>query len=140
MDGKGSKKSLLSCLKSFPHSGNLLTSNEVLRQRASIHRIVSFLSVDRALSSPEIAGGHTTYTFTIINVPGATSTEANGINSLGQIVGAYQDASGGHGFLDIGGTFTPINVPFAGAGLAAGIDNNGHGQILEVYTVEPENN
>jgi uncharacterized membrane protein len=42
--------------------------------------------------------------FTIINVPGASDTAAEGINSLGQIVGSFADSTGRHGFLD---TITP---------------------------------
>ena len=36
---------------------------------------------------------------TTINVPGSVHTEAHGINALGKIVGAYNDANGIHGFL-----------------------------------------
>jgi uncharacterized membrane protein len=37
--------------------------------------------------------------YTIFDVPGSTWTEAHRINDAGQIVGAYGDASGTHGFL-----------------------------------------
>jgi hypothetical protein len=37
--------------------------------------------------------------YTAINVPGATSTHAQGINNLGQIVGGYRNGTGAHGFL-----------------------------------------
>jgi probable HAF family extracellular repeat protein len=39
--------------------------------------------------------------FSAIDVPfaGATATEANGINSAGQIVGTYNDQNRTHGFL-----------------------------------------
>jgi probable HAF family extracellular repeat protein len=38
--------------------------------------------------------------FTTIDVPGATLTQAFGINELGQIVGRFRDAGGAsHGFL-----------------------------------------
>jgi uncharacterized membrane protein len=55
------------------------------------------------------------------------------INNTGQIVGRYDDATGGHGFLDNGGIFSPIDVPFAGAvgTNAAGINNSG--QIVGDY-------
>ena len=44
------------------------------------------------------------FTFQTIDVPGAGSTTAFGINGRGQIVGFYVDSSGGnHGFLDSGG-------------------------------------
>src|SRR5437879_1397163 len=43
--------------------------------------------------------------FTPIDVPGTTFIEFSGINDSGQIVGYYVDATGGHGFLDSGGSF-----------------------------------
>ena len=53
---------------------------------------------------------------------------AFGINGAGQIVGGYFDSSGdGHGFLDVGGAFTTIDVPGAGSTAALGI--NGAGQM-----------
>ena len=41
------------------------------------------------------------FSFTSLNVPfaGAYDIEAYGINGMGQIVGFYDNASGGHGFL-----------------------------------------
>src|SRR4051794_29265388 len=55
-----------------------------------------------------VAAQNAAFTFTTINVPGAIQTNANGINSRGQIVGFYTDASSGrqHGFLDDNGTLT----------------------------------
>jgi uncharacterized membrane protein len=37
--------------------------------------------------------------FTSLDVPGAETTSANGINARGDIIGAYWLASGWHGFL-----------------------------------------
>jgi probable HAF family extracellular repeat protein len=51
------------------------------------------------------------YTFTTINVPGSFSTVIWGINSASEIVGFFGDATGGHGFLASGGSFTTIDVP-----------------------------
>ena len=53
------------------------------------------------------------YTFTPIDVPGAYATHAFGINDSNNIVGYYYDATGYHGFLDVGGNFTPIDFPGA---------------------------
>ena len=67
------------------------------------------------------------YSFTTINVPGATNTQANGINNRGEIVGSFTDATGTHGFIYSAGTFTTINVPGATGGTEAyGINDNGH--------------
>src|SRR3954463_15670755 len=55
----------------------------------------------------------TVSSFMQIDVPGATDTQAQGINDAGQIVGLFSDSMGGHGFLDTAGTFTTIDVPSA---------------------------
>ncbi len=54
-------------------------------------------------------------TFTSIDYPGATQTRAHGINSSGDIVGLYTDASGTHGYLLRGGQFASIDVPGSGS-------------------------
>jgi hypothetical protein len=71
------------------------------------------------------------YTFTSIDLPGATFTSATGINNGGQIVGNYEDVTGSHGFLDSGGRFTPIKVPGATDTEVSGI--NAGGQIVGTY-------
>jgi len=72
--------------------------------------------------------------FTRFSVPGASRTDANGINDAGQIVGSYQDGAGSHGFfLDSDGTtFTSIDFPGATSTLAYGINNAG--EIVGSYT------
>jgi hypothetical protein len=66
------------------------------------------------------------YTFTTIDVPGATRTTALGINDREQIVGWYADASGEiHGYLLDEGQFTTIDVPGATETLAVGINLRG---------------
>jgi hypothetical protein len=50
-------------------------------------------------------------TFTSIDYPGSTFTIPWSINGRGDIVGAYSDASGTHGFLLSGGQYTPIDYP-----------------------------
>jgi uncharacterized repeat protein (TIGR01451 family) len=73
------------------------------------------------------AGG---YIFTTIDVPGAiSSTDANGINSGGSVVGEYTDAGGTlHGFLLRNGAFTFINAPKVLGTVTGGI--NDRGQIV----------
>ena len=78
--------------------------------------VVVFGGVGTALASPN-------YSFTTIDVPGASATLANGINSSGQIVGNFTDATGGHGFLatppvppspfvqiSVGSARTPVSI------------------------------
>src|SRR5689334_16397319 len=52
-------------------------------------------------------------TFRTLDIPGASSTIAAGINNTGQIVGWFDDSKGQHGFLHVGGTFSTIDVPGA---------------------------
>ncbi len=73
----------------------------------------------------------TAYTFKTINFPGATSTQAYGINAFAQIVGTYNNAAGQHGFLYSGGKFTTLDYPGATSTTAFGINNAG--QIVGVY-------
>ncbi len=79
-----------------------------------------------------IGSNASAFTFTTLDVPGATSTEAFGINGHRQIAGFYEDANGGHGFLrDPAGTFTTLDVP--GATVTAAFGINGHGRIVGYY-------
>jgi probable HAF family extracellular repeat protein len=67
--------------------------------------------------------------FTTIDVPGATFTEAYGINNRGQIVGDYGGSGGRiHAFLDDKGTFTTVDPPDSTYAVAYGI--NDFGQIV----------
>jgi probable HAF family extracellular repeat protein len=65
-------------------------------------------------------------TYSFFTVPGSTGfgTTAGCINSPGQVVGYFEDASDMfHGFLKNGSTFTQIDVPGAIATFAYGINN-----------------
>jgi len=83
------------------------------------------------LTLAAIPSGASAFTFTTIDVPGATFTIAIGINARSQIVGHYRDASGTeHGFLLDKSTFTTIDVPGATSTNAFGI--NARGQIVVI--------
>lgn len=71
--------------------------------------------------------------FTVIDVPGAAQTEANGINRAGWIVGGFEDAGRKwHGYLrSATGAFTFIDVPGARYTYARGI--NDAGQIVGFF-------
>jgi probable HAF family extracellular repeat protein len=55
----------------------------------------------------------------------ASTTNANGINNEGKIVGSYQDASGYHGFVYSNGKYTTLNVPLAPYTYAEDINDKG---------------
>ena len=79
---------------------------------------------------PAVAGP--LYSFTTIDVPGATDTFANGINASGQVVGGYYGADGrGHGFLLNNGVYTALNMP--GASFTSAFDINGAEQVVGFY-------
>lgn len=66
------------------------------------------------------------WAFTTIDYPDSVNTLAVGISPTGEIVGGYQDSSGGeHGFLFSEGEFTSIDFPGALATRAFGIRPNG---------------
>jgi probable HAF family extracellular repeat protein len=72
------------------------------------------------------------YIFTTLDVPGATSTGASGINDLGQIVGGYSNPdTTGHGFLLSSGGYTTLDVPDGRTTNPRGI--NASGQIVGYY-------
>ncbi|MFY9552975.1 MAG: hypothetical protein WAU32_17660 [Thermoanaerobaculia bacterium] len=65
-------------------------------------------------------------TYTSIDCPGSSVTDARGINDLGSVVGGCNDADGnGHGFLLRHGSFQMIDVPGAISTGANGINNLG---------------
>ena len=67
--------------------------------------------------------------------PEVTSTGPNGINNVGQIVGFYDDNTGGrHGFLSDRGNFTSFDFP--GSRLTAPTDINDDGQIVGLYVAD----
>lgn len=73
------------------------------------------------------------YTYTTLDDPLATGgTFAFGINATGQVVGYYQNASGSHGFLYAGGTYTTLDYPSSNGTLAYGINDSG--QIIGFYS------
>ena len=71
--------------------------------------------------------------FITIDVPGATSTDAGGINNAGSIVGTF---GGGHGYVrSTNGSFATIDVPGAGgpSGGTSAYGINDAGQIVGTF-------
>jgi hypothetical protein len=84
--------------------------------------------------------------YTFLSPPGATNSNAVGINDTNQIVGAYGNSTGNFGYRYSGGVFSTISVPgayqsspsqfFSGTGTeATGINNGG----VIVGTWDPSN-
>ena len=81
-----------------------------------------YLFVGSGLAFPDSVA----FTFTPINVPGASVTMATGINNSGEVVGLFIGASGtAHSFLDIRDNFTVVDVPGAFFTNISGINDKG---------------
>jgi probable HAF family extracellular repeat protein len=90
------------------------------------------LSMAGVLGSTLLAVTSPAFSFTQIDVPGATDTLAYGINDAEQVVGTFHDNTGSHAFLDTGGRYTTIVVP--GAPLITTAQNiNNVGQIVGIF-------
>jgi len=76
------------------------------------------------------------YSFSTFDFPGALSTQAFGINATGQIVGAFNDATGPHGSLESGGAFSTIDVANATFNEAFGVNAAGH--IVGIFAKLPD--
>jgi probable HAF family extracellular repeat protein len=102
-------------------------------------RSVAVMAVLAGAIGPVQAGP--TYTFTTVDVPKQSATNAFGINGNGQIVGLFVDASSDeHGFLFSGKdytdakNYTTIDVKGATFTDAFGINNTGKfGEIVGAY-------
>ena len=82
------------------------------------------------------AGAERALVYTTIDVPGASTTNAQGINQQGDIVGGYADSSGGHGYLLSEGVFTKIDYPGAAYTDATGL--NARGEVVGGYRMPGE--
>jgi len=73
--------------------------------------------------------------FTQVNIPGAVSTSANGINNAGVIVGSYEDSGNAyHGFIMDGSTLTTLDDPNGTNTNASDLNANGTVQVVGSYT------
>src|SRR6476646_323487 len=78
-----------------PTIGNC-KENDTMKAHRIYYAIVAFALAFGSAS----ANAQTTFTFTQLDVPGSVSTEADGINAQGQIIGVFVDGAGKqHGFL-----------------------------------------
>ncbi len=84
------------------------------------------------IAKPTVVEGG--FVFTTFDVPGAYYTQGTGINNAGQIVGWFGDATGTHGFLNAGGTFSTLDVPFPGGDTTRAWGINNAGQIVGSFS------
>jgi len=82
---------------------------------------------------PEVGFVYSAGRITTLEVPGAFSTRAHGINEAGQVVGDYEDPDTGNrsGFLYDNGVFTRILAP--GSSFTIATDINNSGQIVGFF-------
>lgn len=110
------------------------TCNSLMRRR--IHAICALGMICLALSTfveAQTGGPPPVYfTYSTINFPGSLPTVVRGRNDMGEMVGAYDSASGLHAFLYSGGTFTTIPDVPGGHSIVADAINN-VGQIIGDY-------
>ena len=91
----------------------------------TLHRTTFSLAILLLAAPFALAQG----TYTQIDYPGSVWTRAFGIDSAGNIVGTYQDSSGGlHGFLLSSGSYTSIEYPGSSTTWVYGL--NDFGQIV----------
>ena len=73
-----------------------------------------------------LSGSAMAATYTGIDCPDSSLTQARAINDRGDIVGICEDANGTHGYRLRKGEFLLIDFPGAGATFATGTNNLGH--------------
>ena len=84
-----------------------------------------------------LQGDRRSFAYSEVIVPGATMTNAAGINAGGHIVGTYKDAKNiSHGYLLAGDQLTTIDYPNAAATEARGIGPGG--AIVGIYWMPSE--
>jgi hypothetical protein len=99
----------------------------------SFYGINSFQTLAGWCNSPSIAFTYSKGKFTTISPPGTISTQANGINDKGDVVGCYTDSSNAqHGFVLKGTTYTTLNPPGVSTALVAAWSINNAG-VIGIY-------
>jgi len=89
------------------------------------------------LAMSTLQGDRRSFAYSEVIVPGATMTNAAGINAGGHIVGTYKDAKNiSHGYLLAGDQLTTIDYPNAAATEARGIGPGG--AIVGIYWMPSE--
>jgi len=108
-----------------------------LRMRGSSKRRDSARNRIAARPTVEAIEQRLLLSLTTIDYPGASYTEASGINNAGQVVGSYEGPYYSHGFLESGRSFTTIDVPtidVPGASSTLGASGiNNAGQVVGTY-------
>jgi probable HAF family extracellular repeat protein len=85
--------------------------------------------------SSELAFALKGTSYQLLDLAGAQASVVTGINTSGQMVGIYEDATAAtHGFLDNSGVLTNIDDPDAAVGQTDVLDINDGGEIVGFYT------
>jgi len=94
------------------------------------------IAISPAMVSTAAGGNDRPYVLTTIEVPGATITQAYGINAGGDIVGSYNDAAGSHGFLLSAGEFTSLDYPSDNVLSTVATAIGPSGDIVGIYSLK----
>ncbi|MFL5613580.1 MAG: hypothetical protein ACJ796_07970 [Gemmatimonadaceae bacterium] len=73
--------------------------------------------------------------FTPFMVPGSSATNAWDVSPRGDIVGAYKNATGFHGFVETDAGYTTIDMPVAGTTATRVFGVNARGDVVGAYVV-----
>src|SRR5438105_13104187 len=100
--------------------------------RASVRLLLCALVGVLLAAGASAQSSNIAYHYTQFDVPGATSTEGNGINIRNVIAGSFTDSSGAnHGYILQNGHFTTVDFPNAAVTSVLGI--NDHGDVVGAY-------
>jgi len=114
-----------------------------MREMASMQDHHSHPQSRQTAPKPSVDDATPVFTFTSVDVPGASGTLATGINNRGQIVGIYYDTAGNsHGFLLKQGSFSTVDVPGSLVGVSGMLQTeangiNAAGDIVGDYYAPP---
>ena len=107
----------------FRARGTLVDGNQEVVSEVAYY---TFVVPEPLLPQPPEPDDSIAYKFEVVEAPGAEATYAFGINSAGLIVGRFNEAGVGRGYVrETGGVIVPTNFPGATFTETFGINSNG---------------
>jgi hypothetical protein len=113
------------------YGGSVIGSAQLQNRLATLIGVASLVAmVGAAQTAYAQTGGP--YTFSKIQYPGSTYTDATGITNSGLVAGTYRDAGGNvHAYTFDGTTYTNVDYPGSVASYGMGISHDG--KVLGTY-------